>query len=73
MTCIDRLYTVCLRWYLLASNSAASRARGQSTVEYALVGALVVIAAAGALTLLGGQLNSVFSSISKTLSTAAAR
>ena len=28
---------------------------GQSTVEYALVGALVVIAAAGAMTLLGGE------------------
>lgn len=47
------------------------RAAGQSTVEYALVGALVVIAAAGALTLLGGELNSVFTNISKTLGTAA--
>jgi Flp pilus assembly pilin Flp len=44
---------------------------GQSTVEYALVGALVVIAAAGALTLLGGELTSVFTNISKTLGTAA--
>jgi Flp pilus assembly pilin Flp len=43
---------------------------GQSTVEYALVGALVVIAAAGALTLLGGELTSVFTNISKTLGTA---
>jgi Flp pilus assembly pilin Flp len=43
----------------------------QSTVEYALVGALVVIAAAGALTLLGGELTSVFSRISNTLSGAA--
>jgi len=48
------------------------RAPGQSTVEYALVGALVVIAAAGALTILGGQLNNVFSNISKTLGAAAA-
>ena len=47
-------------------------AAGQSTVEYALVGALVVIAAAGALTLLGGELTSVFTNISKTLGTAAA-
>jgi Flp pilus assembly pilin Flp len=46
-------------------------AAGQSTVEYALVGALVVIAAAGALTLLGGELTSVFTNISKTLGTAA--
>ena len=45
---------------------------GQSTVEYALVGALVVIAAAGALTLLGGELNTVFTNISKTLGTASA-
>ncbi len=46
--------------------------RGQSTVEYALVGALVVIAAAGALTLLGGEITSVFSRITGTLSGAAA-
>ncbi|MBV9174355.1 MAG: hypothetical protein JOZ81_30205 [Chloroflexi bacterium] len=45
--------------------------RAQSTVEYALVGALVVIAAAGALTILGGQVNNVFGSISSTLKTAA--
>jgi len=42
---------------------------GQSTVEYALVGALVVIAAAGALTVLGGELNTVFTHISDTLRT----
>jgi pilus assembly protein Flp/PilA len=51
--------------------SVYARAAGQSTVEYALVGALVVIAAAGALTLLGGELTSVFSRISTTLSGAA--
>jgi Flp pilus assembly pilin Flp len=50
----------------------AGGAPGQSTVEYALVGALVVIAAAGALTLLGGELTSVFTNISKTLGTASA-
>jgi Flp pilus assembly pilin Flp len=44
----------------------------QSTVEYALVGALVVIAAAGALTILGGELTTVFNNISKTLGAAAA-
>jgi Flp pilus assembly pilin Flp len=49
-----------------------ARASGQSTVEYALVGALVVIAAAGALTLLGGEITSVFSRITGTLSGAAA-
>ncbi len=48
----------------------ARRWVAQSTVEYALVGALVVIAAAGAMTILGGQLTSVFTSISNTLKTA---
>jgi Flp pilus assembly pilin Flp len=48
------------------------KSAGQSTVEYALVGALVVIAAAGALTLLGGELSTVFTHISDTLRTASA-
>ena len=43
------------------------RAAGQSTVEYALVGALVVIAAAGALTILGGEVTGVFTHITNTL------
>ena len=47
------------------------RRDGQSTVEYALVGALVVIAAAGAMTLLGGEVTTVFSRITTTLSGAA--
>ena len=50
----------------------ARRLVAQSTVEYALVGALVVIAAAGALTLLSGQLTNVFSNITATLKTASA-
>jgi len=41
---------------------------GQSTVEYALVGALVVIAAATAMTALGGEVTTVFSKITHTLS-----
>jgi Flp pilus assembly pilin Flp len=49
----------------------AVRWSGQSTVEYALVGALVVIAAAGAMTLLGGEVSTVFSRITTTLSGAA--
>lgn len=57
-------------------HSGIARLRGgaaaQSTVEYALVGALVVIAAAGALTLLGGELTTVFTNISKTLGAASA-
>ncbi len=52
-------------------SAASGRLVGQSTVEYALVGALVVIAAAGALTLLGGEITSVFSRITNTLSGAA--
>jgi Flp pilus assembly pilin Flp len=49
----------------------AQRGAAQSTVEYALVGALVVIAAAAALTVLGQQVNVVFGNISSTLKTAA--
>ena len=45
---------------------------GQSTVEYALVGALVVIAAAGALTILGSEVTGVFTQITNTLRGAAA-
>lgn len=48
------------------------RQLAQSTVEYALVGALVVIAAAGALTLLGTELSTVFTNIGNTLHNAAA-
>lgn len=50
----------------------ARRLAGQSTVEYALVGALVVIAAATALTLLSTEVTSVFSNITNTLKTASA-
>jgi Flp pilus assembly pilin Flp len=49
-------------------DSRAVHWSAQSTVEYALVGALVVIAAAGALTLLGGEVTNVFSRITHTLS-----
>ena len=49
----------------------ARRSHGQSTVEYALVGALVVIAAAAALTVLGEQVTAVFGNISNTLRGAA--
>jgi Flp pilus assembly pilin Flp len=47
---------------------ARPRWSGQSTVEYALVGALVVIAAAGAMALLGDQVSTVFGHITNTLS-----
>jgi Flp pilus assembly pilin Flp len=42
----------------------------QSTVEYALVGALVVIAAATAMTALGTDVTAVFNKISTTLGAA---
>jgi Flp pilus assembly pilin Flp len=54
-----------------AGARVCSRWRGQSTVEYALVGALVVIAAAAAMTALGDQVTNVFSKITHTLSGAA--
>jgi Flp pilus assembly pilin Flp len=49
------------------------RRRAQSTVEYALIGALVVVAAAVTLAVLGQQINAVFSSIGNTLQTATRR
>jgi Flp pilus assembly pilin Flp len=62
------LMTARLRGWCESNMRAAS---GQSTVEYALVGALVVIAAATALTALGGEVTAVFNKISATLSGAA--
>ena len=53
-------------------SQVVGRVSGQSTVEYALVGALVVIAAAGAMGLLGDQVGSVFGRITTTLSTSGA-
>jgi Flp pilus assembly pilin Flp len=69
----------CLEWAWLnlvpagsrldrAMTRIGARISGQSTVEYALVGALVVIAAAGAMALLGDQVSSVFGRITGTLS-----
>jgi Flp pilus assembly pilin Flp len=65
------LYARLQAWSEAALADARSRTSGQSTVEYALVGALVVIAAAGAMTLLGGEITNVFSKITTTLSGAA--
>jgi Flp pilus assembly pilin Flp len=56
---------------LLSRHRRAARLVAQSTVEYALVGALVVIAAAAALTMLGNDINAVFTHISTTLRSAA--
>jgi Flp pilus assembly pilin Flp len=60
-----------LMWHALAVFGHGARPgwrpSAQSTVEYALVGALVVIAAAAALTVLGDQVTAVFGNISNTL------
>ena len=52
---------------------AVRRTVGQSTVEYAVVGALIVIAAAAALGLMSTEITAVFNSITTTLRGAAAR
>lgn len=44
-----------------------SRARGQGLVEYALIIALVAVVVIGTLVLLGPQINSVFTSVTKAL------
>jgi Flp pilus assembly pilin Flp len=71
------MYWVELVWHTAAVRALVvrlgRRGNGQSTVEYALVGALVVIAAAGALTILGEQVTTVFGNISNTLRGAAPR
>jgi Flp pilus assembly pilin Flp len=73
MQWIESAWLIVTRLRKSARCALSSRVMAQSTVEYALVGALVVIAAAGALTVLGGELTTVFSNISKTLGAAAAR
>jgi Flp pilus assembly pilin Flp len=69
---VARLFGRSTRGAHFLLDGVGGSAAGQSTVEYALVGALVVIAAAGALTLLGGELSTVFTHISDTLRTASA-
>lgn len=46
----------------------ARRAKGQGLTEYALIIALVAIVAVAALTLLGGQINTIFGDITTALS-----
>ena len=47
--------------------SVREREEGQALVEYALILALVSLAAVAALTLLGGKINNVFQSINSKL------
>ena len=71
MELVERTWMVRARLQARAERSAIRIRAGhtaQSTVEYALVGALVVIAAAAALTALGSEVTSVFSKITTTLS-----
>ncbi|HEV7661943.1 MAG TPA: hypothetical protein VGQ62_00310 [Chloroflexota bacterium] len=68
----DRTWLIVARQHACWWDFLRNKAAAQSTVEYALVGALVVIAAAGALTILGTELTAVFTNISKTLGAAAA-
>ena len=46
----------------------ARRSKGQGLTEYALIIALVAIVAVAALTLLGGQINTIFGNITTALS-----
>jgi Flp pilus assembly pilin Flp len=61
----------CLRAAVEGWMLRTPRWAGQSTVEYALVGALVVIAAAAAMTTLGTEITGVFNKITAQLSGAA--
>ena len=44
---------------------------GATAIEYGLIAALVSVAAIGALTAMGGSLNTMFETVSKTLTTVA--
>jgi Flp pilus assembly pilin Flp len=59
-----RVRGICERWVQRAPRGWTA----QSTVEYALVGALVVIAAAAAMTSLGTEITGVFNKITAQLS-----
>ncbi len=45
--------------------------RGATSIEYGLIAALVSVAAIGALTAMGGSLNTMFQTVSTALTTAA--
>lgn len=49
--------------------SAADNERGATATEYALLVALIALVIVGGVTLFGGQLNTLFSSIGSTLGT----
>ncbi len=57
-------------WFRTAAN-AVKEDRGATSIEYGLIAALVSVAAIGALTAMGGSLNTMFQSVSNALTTAA--
>ena len=51
--------------------TVAKEDSGATSIEYGLIAALVSVAAIGALTAMGGSLNTMFQSVSNVLTTAA--
>ena len=51
--------------------TVAKEDSGATSIEYGLIAALVSVAAIGALTAMGGSLNTMFQSVSNSLTTAA--
>ena len=52
-----------IRWFM----TSIKRERGATAIEYALIIALIAIAIIGTVTILGGQLNTVFTTIKDAL------
>ncbi len=57
-------------WFKTAA-TVVTEDRGATSIEYGLIAALVSVAAIGALTAMGGSLNTMFQSVSNVLTTAA--
>ncbi len=57
-------------WFRTAA-TVVKEDNGATSIEYGLIAALVSVAAIGALTAVGGSLNTMFQSVSNALTTAA--
>ncbi len=57
-------------WFRTAA-TVAKEDSGATSIEYGVIAALVSVAAIGALTAVGGSLNTMFQSVSNVLTTAA--
>ncbi len=57
-------------WFRIAATVVKENS-GTASIEYGLIAALVSVAAIGALTAVGGSLNTMFQSVSNALTTAA--